>query len=79
MTKKIQATNMNYYVKLSHLARIGPTDEMKLVDQGPPGLDDKEGVIEQEAGGEHVDGAIEVADGSGVVVVAAHKLVGRLV
>ena len=70
---------MNYYVKLSHLARIGPTDEMKLVDQGPTGLDDKEGVIEQEAGGEHVDGAIEVADGSGVVVVAAHKLVGRLV
>ena len=79
MTKKIQATNMNYYVKLSHLARIGPTDEMKLVDQEPPGLDDKEGVIEQDAGGEQVYCAVQVADGSGAVVVAAHKLVGRLV
>ena len=46
MTKKIQATNMNYYVKLYYLARIGPTDEMKLVDQGPTGLDDKEGVVD---------------------------------
>ena len=70
---------MNYYVKLSYLARIGPTDEMELVDQGPTGLDDKEGVIDQDAGGDQVDGAVEVAEGSSIVVVAAHKLVGRLV
>lgn len=70
---------MNYYVKLYYLARIGPTDEMKLVDQGPTGLDDKEGVVDQDAGGEHVYGAIQVAHGSSIVVVAAHKLVGRLV